>query len=313
MKNIIIAIILLLAVGETHAQKWFPQNVRWVYGIEIVGANTFNLPIEIIHDKDTIIEGKECRKFISRIKGSDGQWKDYSLNSFGSFASCYMFNDTMSHIQYVYYKNRFQVLYNFNKQVGDTLFIPSFGEIRADFATDSGAWVIVDSIGVDTIRGLPYRTMCYKELKRNDWFFGGKIIEGIGNTFGFYPYPNNQPYAPFFTGIRCYNGDTIEIKFNHIPCDSVISTSLDEYQKIKNNIGIHPNPFANNLTIDLSRLNQKASKITIINRIGQVVLNNEIINNDNIIDLLTEYLDSGLYFCIITIKNNSFTYKIIKP
>ncbi len=306
MKHIFIAIILLLAIGETHAQKWFTPASKWYYGAESAGPITHNSPLEISFVKDTIIEGKLCLKYQTPFENV--------TNYLGSLSSFYIHSDTLTQAQHVYFNGRFQVLYDFNKQIGDTLFIPAFGETRHIIASDSGTWVRIDSTGFDTIGGKVFRTMYYADLFpwQYDWVYSGKVIEGIGNITGLYPDARNQPYALRLTGLRCYQDDSLDLKWGNIACDSVVSTSLNKIDLLKNNISIYPNPFKENLAIDLSKITHKVSKITIINNIGQVVLNNEIIVKNNVINLSTEKLKNGLYFCIITINNNILTYKILK-
>lgn len=307
MKHIIIAITLLLAVGETYAQKWFTPSSKWHYSAVSPGPTTYNAPLEISYNKDTIIEGKLCLKYQTPFENAP--------NYLGSFSSFYIHSDTITQAQYVYFNGRFQVLYDFNKQIGDTLFIPAFGTTKNDIPSDSGTWVRIDSMGFDTIGGNIFRTMYYADLflGQYDWVYNGKVMEGIGNINGLYPNPINRPYWIRLKGIRCYKDDSLDLKWGNIACDSVVSSSLNKIDLLKNNISVYPNPFDDNVSIDLSKTNTQVSEIVIMNNIGEVVFNTINKPFNNIHTFNTSNLKTGFYFCKIKFGDVEVNYKIIKP
>lgn len=307
MKNIFAAILLLFCLAETHAQKWFTPASKWYYGAESAGPETYNIPLEISYSKDTIIEGKLCLKYQTPFENR--------TNYLGSLSSFYIHSDTLTQAQYVYFNNRFQVLYDFNKKIGDTLFIPAFGETRHVIPSDSGTWVRIDSTGFDTIGGKVFRTMYYADLFpwQYDWTYSGKVIEGIGNITGLYPNATNQPYALRLTGLRCYQDDSLDLKWGNIACDSVVSTALNKIDLLKNDITIYPNPFNEYINIDLSKTSVQVSEIVLMNSIGEVVLTNFSASFNTIHNINTSTLKSGLYLCKIKAGDMELNYKIIKP
>lgn len=307
MKNIILATILLLSITEVNAQKWFTPASKWYYGAQSSGPTTSNIPVEISFVKDTIIEDKLCLKYQTPFENQ--------TNYLGSLSSFYIYSDTLTQAQYVYFNGRFQVLYDFNKKIGDTLFIPAFGETKHVIPSDSGTWVRIDSTGFDTVGGKVFRTMYYADLflGQYDWTYSGKVIEGIGNITGLYPNATNQPYALRLTGIRCYKDDSLDLKWGNIACDSVVSSSLNKIDLLKNNISVYPNPFDETVSIDLSKNNTQVSEIVIMNNIGEVVINTINKPFNNIHTFNTSNLKTGFYICKIKFGNVEVNYKIIKP
>lgn len=314
MKNTIIILLSFFLLNTSYAQKWFPQNARWVYNFETTGSTSYNIPFEISYQKDTVIEGKTCRKFTSRIKDNNQQWRDYT--QYGNFIA---YDDTTSRIQYIYLNSRFQVLYNFNLIVGDTLFIPAFTKYMDSIDQDSGAWVKIDSATTDTIMGIAYRTMHLGEVLKGvqgasfDWVFKGKIIEGIGNINMPCPiFKRQATYVPNFVGLRCYSGDNLNINFSPYPCDTIITTSIIDYNEVKNKIRIFPNPTSENINIDISKLNNyQVKSLCITDNAGKNLIEKEI-NNEQVIVIPSETLKPGLY--LLTIKTSAFllTYKFTK-
>lgn len=306
MKNIIAAIIFLLCITEVNAQKWFTPASKWYYGAQSAGPETYNIPLEISYSKDTIIEGKLCLKYKTPFENR--------TNYLGSLSSFYIHNDTLTQAQYVYFNNRFQVLYDFNKKIGDTLFIPAFGETKHVIPSDSGTWVRIDSTGFDTIGGKFFRTMYYADLFpwQYDWTYSGKVIEGIGNITGLYPNATNQPYALRLTGLRCYQDDSLDLKWGNIACDSVVSTALNKIDLLKNNISVYPNPFSEKISIKMGQSTSETFNLIIFNSLGQTFHTSKM-ETVSKIEIPTSHFPSGLYFCKIVTSKNELTFKIIKP
>ena len=310
MKNIIIAIILLLAVGETHAQKWFTPASKWYFTSRDI---TTNEAFEISKQKDTIINNKTCVKFTTRSKSAyTQQWSDV-----GVWWNIIVHNDTIENKQYLVSKGKFYVMYDFNKTIGDTIFIPRDWPFSQE-ELDSGAWSIIDSIGIDTIMGTPYKTMHYTQLlkpdgKSYDWTFEGKIIEGIGNIYT--PLPGlhlgfNDMGHP--RNLRCFENETINLKLFDLPCDTSINyVSVKEIFDDKS-VTIFPNPFNENLSVDLSKLPQTEVSIIFLNNIGQTILTQSAWTN-HIINISTSNFNAGIYLCKIKVLDRILTYRIIKP
>lgn len=94
----------------------------------------------------------------------------------------------------------------------------------------------------------------------------------------------------------------------------VMPTGIREAIK-ENYVSLFPNPFANNLTIDIKSYNSSSkTMIEVFDIAGkkhfQTQFNNE--NKHGRINLNLEYLAKGVYFIAITNDEKSNTYKIVK-
>jgi hypothetical protein len=309
MKNIFAAILLLFCLAETHAQKWFTPQAKWYRGL----GNA----LEISKEKDTLIDNKLCVKLAARYKDLDSkQWIPYPKHNM------LMYDDTLANIQYLFVKGQFYVLYDFNKSIGDTIFIPGIDAMGYQGEMDSGAWSVVDSVGIDTIMGIAYKTMHYKEILKADedviwphydWRFSGKIIETIGNLSNFMPVFQKTTVPSYDEPLRCFENEYINLKLTDYPCDTSmgwvgVKEILDE-----KTVTIYPNPFNEYINIDLSKTSAQVSEIVLMNSIGEVVLSNFSTSFNTVHHINTSTLKAGLYLCKIKAGDMELNYKIIKP
>lgn len=309
MKQLFIAIILLLAVGETHAQKWFTPQAKWYRGL--------GYALEISKEKDTLIDNKLCVKLAARYKDLDSkQWIPYPKHNM------LMYDDTLANIQYVFVKGQFYILYDFNKSIGDTVFTLGIDNRGYQGELDSGAWSIIDSVGIDTIMGIAYKTMHYKEIFKADedviwphydWRFSGKIIETIGNLSNFMPMYQNPSIPNYDDILRCFENEYINLKLTDYPCDTSMGWVAVKEILDKKTVTIYPNPFNEYINIDLSKTSAQVSEIVLMNSIGEVVFNKINTPFNNIHTFNTSNLKAGLYFCKIKVGDVEVNYKIIKP
>jgi hypothetical protein len=307
MKNIIAAIIFLLCITEVNAQKWFTPQAKWYRGL--------GYALEISKEKDTLIDNKLCVKLAARYKDLDSkQWIPYPKHNM------LMYDDTLANIQYVFVKGQFYVLYDFNKSIGDTVFIPGIDAMGYQGEMDSGAWSVIDSVGIDTIMGIAYKTMHYKEILKADedviwphydWRFSGKIIETIGNLSNFMPMYQNPSIPNYDDILRCFENEYINLKLTDYPCDTsrgwVAVTEISE-QSIAT---LSPNPFHEILEISFKQPLKEGSLI-ILNQLGKQIREYSIEPFNEKQSLNLTQLTPGLYYCRVISQGQTQTFKIIK-
>jgi hypothetical protein len=307
MKNIIAAIIFLLCITEVNAQKWFTPQAKWYRDL----GNA----LEITKEKDTLIDNKLCVKLAARYKDKESQqWIAYPRKNM------IVYDDTTAKIQYVVVKGQFYVLYDFNKNIGDTVFTLGIDNRGYQGELDSGAWSVIDSVGIDTIMGIAYKTIHYKEILKADedviwphydWRFSGKIIETIGNLSNFMPMYQNPSIPNYDDILRCFENEYINLKLTDYPCDTsmgwVAVTEVSE-QTIAS---LSPNPFYDVLELKF-RQPIKDGSLLILNQLGKQIREYSIepFNEKQSMDL--SQLTPGLYYCRVMSKDESQTFKIIK-
>lgn len=107
MKINFTAAFFMLAWYSINAQAWAPAGAKWTYGIAYAFTAERNYKVWE-YTRDTTIAGHNC-KVIQRI----GTYVSGDLSD-------KMITYEDSGVVYWYYANQFTVLYNFNKQVGDS-------------------------------------------------------------------------------------------------------------------------------------------------------------------------------------------------
>ena len=309
MKNIVTLILFLLCITEVNAQKWFTPQAKWYRDL----GNA----LEITKEKDTLIDNKLCVKLAARYKDKESQqWIAYPRKNM------IVYVDTTAKIQYIIVKGQFYVLYDFNKSIGDTVFTPFIDNLGYQGQLDSGAWSVIDSVGIDTIMGIAYKTMHYKEILKADedviwphydWRFSGKIIETIGNVTNHMPVFQKTSAPNYDEPLRCFENEYINLKLTDYPCDTSrgwvsVKEILDE-----KTVTIYPNPFNEYINIDLSKTGSQVSEIVLMNSIGEVILTNFNTSFNTVHHINTSTLKAGLYLCKIKAGDLELNYRIIKP
>jgi hypothetical protein len=228
-----------------------------------------------------------------------------------------VYDDTTAKIQYVVVKGQFYVLYDFNKSIGDTVFTPFIDNLGYQGQLDSGAWSVIDSVGIDTIMGIAYKTMHYKELFKPDggipyhWRFSGKIIETIGNLATQMPVLQKITDVDFNSPLRCFENEYINLKLTDYPCDTsrgwVAVTEISE-QSIAT---LSPNPFHDILELNFKQPLKEGSLI-ILNQLGKTIREYSIEPFNEKLSMDLSQLTPGLYYCRVMSKDESQTFKIIK-
>jgi hypothetical protein len=185
-----------------------------------------------------------------------------------------------------------QLLYDFNLNVGDT--------VRGYLETYASPVDIVQSID-SVLVGSNYR----KRWHINN-YYNISIIEGIGSTYGLVePSPGAMTDAQECS-LSCFKQDGQALYPSGSPCELI--TSVMDPQKYTSSISVFPNPFNDELTINLSA-GIDIVEIEITDLTGNVVLKDAV---NEMTDYKVKGLSSGTYFLILTDKmNRKFYGKII--
>ncbi|MBE9466972.1 MAG: T9SS type A sorting domain-containing protein [Bacteroidetes bacterium] len=145
----------------------------------------------------------------------------------------FLFRDDSAGRVYVHDYNQEKLLYNYNVEVGDTIWIPHI----YDF-THSGEWEIVDSVSTIYFAG-KQRKIVYIGFLR--WIKGYGTNGGILGLF----------YYSGFTGssdrVSCFHQNDSLLYQSGNSCYEYYKTDIKE--QVKRIIKIYPNPVSNELTI----------------------------------------------------------------
>lgn len=288
MKNLFLIILTSISIQIT-AQEFAPIGAKWHYSQgtlnpELIAFKT----IESV--SDTIIKGKSCKKLI--------QVSEY-MPPYTPSLFMYSSNDSV----FVYEEGSFHLLYDFGAVAGDTL------ELGYLAYNGLPLKMIIDSTSTITINGqlkkLQYVT-CGDGIVIE---FGGKVIEGIGNTEYMFPRLDGYLDGP----LRCYEDNILGLFLSPFHtnngwdfqnCEQIITGINDLH--VTETIKIYPNPVTSSFS--LTNLD-RATEFKIFDIHGRKVMSG-IVNFTQVIKI--ENLPKGLYFLRLQNSKLSRIMKAVK-
>jgi hypothetical protein len=291
-QKLLLTTILLTFTTLLFGQNFGSIGTQWYYSEHAGGSAPSNS--EYLHLKsvsDTILNGVTTHKIVRTYYKFNGDTV--------TFDPLYVYEQSDTVFMYNFQKAKFQSIYIFNAQKGDTLTL-EYPE-PLPWSTDSTYRLVIDTIETLIVKGVSlkkYRTIA---LDRHQFHIGGYYIDRIGGIDWFFPRPDIIPEAG--GPIRCYSDNQIDTSFQSIACDYRLFSSINE---INSNfkINVFPNPVQNELTIQSE---QPISRIELNDITGKRIM------TTNQFYLNFDYLNNGLY--ILTIYFNSgqkLNKKIIK-
>jgi hypothetical protein len=292
MKKALFILLSIFSFGFSHAQKWAPIGSKWTYSF-MEGLGTFYREYPVLWEtKDTItIQGKLCS--ITCPKTTGGVWLDDTTDMFKAMIT---YEDSGKVYWYVPDSAFFTVLYDFTKNVGESWEIK--GMHLYGFTKSCPLKVTVQSVGVDTINGIPLKSMVIKDPSSLP-VFGGKIIQGIGNLY----YPRPIPYRICATpsdvddyyGLRCIDIPGIGVHdFKIVPTCDYTKTSIKE-QKQSNTIVVNPNPSSSDYELQYHIQNTEPLQLKVSDLTGRLILNASLSPQKNSYHIKADNWVSGVY------------------
>ena len=135
--------------------------------------------------------------------------------------------------------------------------------------------------------------------------------EGIYAYYATVDENHNSAY-PYAVGPTFY-GNVVATKVNTINEDTTnydSSLGIESFDESNLNLVIYPNPAQDFIAIQ-SNMVPENLKLELINELGQVILNNQILQGSTLSIMEIHTLYDGIYFLRVSKQNNSKTYKII--
>lgn len=241
---------LILFSHHMSAQSYFPQGASWIYHAPSFSSAAFSY---------TTIESK-----------GDSIFNGDTLMYLEGYVLCGVgINELLKRVGDRIYKlnkcdSTFSLLYDFGANVGDTL------EIHADVCGfNDTIHLVIDSIVPFNLNGHVLDYFHTTQLNfAGSLFFGGSMIEGIGNTYSFYPQIGFCD--PIGGPLRCYN-DSVFGEYNAGffggVCDTVYNDVDEHYLP---DLSYFPNPTTGRITVELGEP-QTGLMVTLTNALGQVI------------------------------------------
>ncbi len=292
-KLLLIYIISLFALQNTYSQEWFPLGAKWTYAyFNVIGPYSSNYPVKYFVKKDTVVKGKACKEI------SDGSFR-YHENGL-----VYYFNPPID--------TSWNLLFDFTKSVGDTIFYPQYREVAISGDTVT-YYNIVDSIfqvilNNDTLKGYT----CWYDAFLWGWgHFGFKpiAIERVSGGDLYYEF-DYWPSGPI--GLRCYEDSILGLYKSpgfSLDCDTTVSNVGLESTLDPGLINIYPNPAKDGITIQTEFENSNELIFRLFDLNGSLLIQSQIEESKVMIDISN--LKSGMYIYEIESSEGTFRNKLI--
>jgi Secretion system C-terminal sorting domain len=285
MKKIIMLYLLGLGLNLTSQTTDFaPNGAKWVYCQLNPVLPNYQIPFNVEVTFDTTVNNINCRKI-------------FGLGGCGFSDISYLYNVSDSVLLWSKFTNKFELLYNFKANAGESWTVFSEQNFPPNFKSLK---VNVDSVSYITIGGI-YRKVQHVSFEpENFWTWGNQIIAGLGNNEVFSPIYGICEFMP--CGIRCYEDTDIEIHFVNYPCDtSGVIVSYDEIKYLRK-FEIYPNPASSRLSLIMQTTNLTFCHITDI--VGKTMLQVNIpkSSHTNQYDIDISILPIGIYLLSVRDK-----------
>jgi hypothetical protein len=292
MKNIFLLLLACLLVNKVKAQRWFPIGTKLTYTQSFWESPVGFKPAEWTVVDTATVKGRLCQKFMM-TKGTPygSDTNNFVMYLYDSSSIVYWFRPEL---------DSFTVLYDFNKAVGESWTVTGIRGVLAWDDTLCTLTVRVKEKGMDTINGIPLRTIGV-EVDHFPGYatgFRGKIVEYIGHTISPRPNPfyscRSISESSDFMNLRCF--DHPDIGFHdyklYPDCDYVV-TSIGEFNVLQD-LKISPNPSNDFFLIQYHNRNQSEAQILVNNVFGQQITQQRLSEGANHID--AAHWLGGVYF-----------------
>ncbi len=303
----LVCFILLDNGAQAQSDFFAPIGAEWYYG-----STGF---INNVHyrrywsEKDTVIEGQDCRKISGAYVPREGD--SAVIHPLFVYSS----GDTV-----LYYNSafgKFTPIFIFNTKVGDTLsfYIPHY---LPHNDTNVTIQVIVENVDTLTIAGLDLRRIWARPYVNGAWGITlvRPYIERIGSLFEFLPFdselilPESREKA-----FRCYRDQEISYQAT-IPCDTLPTKSTNVATSIEsedNGFAIYPNPNNGTFNIIIGSIYPDYGKISILDLSGKDIHQLYVDRHENKMNKysVSLSLSSGVYILRWTQKGIDYTQKLV--
>lgn len=282
LKHHLFIFIFLFITVTVFGQDFSPVGAKWHYSFpEFSSPNQGYIMVESI--KDTTVLGKNAKKLtITHFPPTSSPINLQSEIIFSDSNKVYLF---------VY--NQFRLLYDFNANQGDTIFViePYYSGNNLDTLIP----ILIDSTKNEIVGGVSKKVQYITNLE-SSWYFGFKIIQDIGSDN--YLLPNFAAVDPSPGPFRCYNDSLLSYQLVN-DCEELI-TGINENANI-----FHQYEFQNTVYNTLN-LPDIEGDIFIYDIQGKLLISEKIKTT------IPLNLKNGIYIVLLKDKGFQHIYKIVK-
>lgn len=283
MKQLFTLVFVLFTAFHSQAQSWFPVGATFTF-TKVFEVDWGYPPIPILWTvRDTVIKkGKMCKELGS---------KPSELKESRTMLSIYVYDSNSVVYWYRPHLDSFTVLYDFNKNVGETWNIFGVRSIRP--LSDTIGCTLTARVkekNTVIINGFPLRRM---RIEIDPFIgsaegFSGEIIEYVGHL----QRPRPDPFyaceavseSGDFFGLRCFDHPDIGFHdFKLVPYCDYVPTSINEFNATQD-LNISPNPATDFFDFKYQNKNKAEAILKVYNLLGQQIWQQNISEGNNKID-----------------------------
>ncbi|MBL7920094.1 MAG: T9SS type A sorting domain-containing protein [Bacteroidia bacterium] len=301
MKNIIKVLLIVLYSSVINAQNWCSPNAEWHYTRYYVVGSAY---VKHSFTNTVTLNNVTCQQI--------NYFTEYYsvMNNAVNTASTNIYTHFNNNI--VYWldlnSNNFDTLFNFNAVIGSKWSLPNKSS-----ANCSKSRVLVTDTGHKIIQGVNLKWFKVSITQYMYTFpmpntLNDTIYERIGCLSNYFfgsedvcpTYVDSERGGP----LRCYSDNQI-VNYKRYTgnCNYFyIPTAINEYLN-EAKIQVYPNPSTDILNLVSDNQDNKSIIYQILNNLGQVIANDEIILEDRVALINTSNLPEGVYN--LKVKSNS--------
>lgn len=302
MKIKFILLFTLLSFTTFSQTEFAPIDAEWYFNHPNPGTNDY---IVFESKKDSTIQGKNSRVIDVQLNGTKLVGQEY----------IYQNGDSIFYYNPNY--NSFYLLYNFSAKAGDTILVHQgkFKPTKAFFSFQ------------DSITDFKYKILSVDSIQMSGQWIKRQKVTSINNALWGFSIPDGKDYyilnkvgsEAYFFGLqpgitpedkplicRCYHDSNIEFKnpsWNY-DCDLI---SYSNNIKMSNNCRVYPNPFDNQLNIQMMESN---GAIEIYDIRGLKIWGSG--HHNGMVNINTSELDKGCYFLRVITNQQVYSKKLLK-
>ena len=285
-------------------QEFAPIGAKWHYGSQTVDNPfcwTGIINEGTYYEKWEVIEAVTFDGEIFNKIEIENPHLDYQ----GEQGNLFYVKENNGIVSY-YHEGNGYLLFDFNKNAGETwtITIPAF--YIFDATEDITATIKVDSTGVEMIDNEVLKSL-YVSVESSTYSglqFASKITEKIGAEKHFLPFSSSYSEScTFFTDLRCYEDVENSWQFDTVECDYTLITSIDEVPKEQ-----FIKKIDDKLYLDFA--DEKNMQLQIYNLSGHLVKQEQLVFPKHIVDI--QSLERGAYITYIYNNQNIYIFKFIK-
>jgi hypothetical protein len=290
MKAQFVLFSFLLSVSISYSQSNYPLiEAGKVWSVANFDPN--NGPTTTTSYKfenDTLINGKNYYLTYDC-------YLDSTLSNWGIYDNIFVREDSLGNV-YRLINNTEQLLYNFNMEVGDSIFTGyqiGFQDVYAS----------VDSVDSVLINGNLRKRIIF------DSYFNEIWIEGIGSLTHIL-YPFSKSMSTLWYDLLCVilGGSTVYQNSQFEDCYLYVVGNYDK-DNIKLHIKIIPNPLHDRSVVNFLNSSNEIWQMEIVNVTGEIKRSQTITGNQ--IEIVRHELPPGMYLLRLTSEKDSYIEKLI--